>query len=369
MSSSLVPSLILAEKTELVKLRELPLKGKILVQIGQQVIADQIIAEAEMPGDLLVVKLVEQSGLDLDLVMRNLTLKEGEQVEKNQLIFQYKTFFGLFETNVLAPISGQIEFISQHNAHVGIRGSSKKLKLQAYLAGTVKNIIGEQQVEIVSQATFVQGIFGVGGERFGEIKILHPEMELELLASDIPSDSKDKILVSPNFPTWEALEAVKQSGAAGLILGSIDNQLLTKYLGYELGLPITGGEVLPFTLIITEGFGDLHMSDRYLEILGRLEGSSTAINGATQIRAGAVRPEIIVANTSLKNKRTAKITGLEIGAEVKVIRYPYFGMNGKIINLPVNPELIETGAMVRVAELELEDRRVITVPRTNIEII
>ncbi len=367
--SSLVPSLTLKEKTELVKRRELPLKGKILVQVGDEVTAEQIIAEAEMPGDLQIVKLVEQSGLDLDLVIQHLTLKEGDRVERNQLLFQYKTFFGLFQTSVFAPITGEIEFISQHNAHVGIRGVSKKLKLQAYLAGKVLSISGDQLIEIGSTATFVQGIFGVGGERFGEIIILNNQTSKELLASDISGDLKNKILISRAAPTWEALEAISKSGASGIILGSIDNTLLTKYLGYELGLPITGSEDLPFTLIITEGFGEIPMSERYLEIFKKLAGKNAAINGATQIRAGAVRPEIIVANTHLKSKAAPKFSGLEVGAMVKVIRYPYFGMNGKIIDLPVTPELIETGALVRVAELELENRRVVTVPRANLEVI
>jgi hypothetical protein len=37
---------------------------------------------------------------------------------------------------------------------------------------------------------------------------------------------------------------------------------LREYVGFDIGVAITGDEDLPLTLIITEGFGGMSLSDR-----------------------------------------------------------------------------------------------------------
>ena len=65
-------------------------------------------------------------------------------------------------------------------------------------------------------------------------------------------------------------------------------QELTSYLGYEIGVAITGHENVLFTCIITEGFGRINIANHTFALLKSLEGKIASINGATQIRAGVV---------------------------------------------------------------------------------
>ena len=65
-------------------------------------------------------------------------------------------------------------------------------------------------------------------------------------------------------------------------------------LGYDLGVAITGHEDIRPTLIITEGFGQIAMAGRTYELLAANAGRRASANGATQIRAGVLRPEIII---------------------------------------------------------------------------
>ncbi|RKZ00494.1 MAG: hypothetical protein DRQ04_06180, partial [Candidatus Hydrothermota bacterium] len=109
------------------------------------------------------------------------------------------------------------------------------------------------------------------------------------------------------------------------------------------------------------------------ELLVSLEGKKASINGATQIRAGVIRPEVIVPlgeDAEVKEERGEELKeGLIIGSQVRVIREPYFGMLGKVTALPPELKEIETEAKVRVLELELEDGRKVIIPRANVEII
>ena len=367
--SKLVPSLIVSSQLELTKNRNLPISGKSLVNIGDIVKSDTTIAEVELPGELYVLRLAEETDLDLEIIVKNFKLQVGEEVDRGQEVFVYQGFFGLIKANVSSPVKGKIEFFTEENCHLGIRAEPKLFQLSAYLAGEVIEA-SNQNFKIASKASLLQAVFGVGGEQRGELYALEVAPDEKLREKHLNSSSLEgKIIFGGTDPDIAALNFLKHSGINGLITGSISDKVLTEFLGYQLGLPITGEEDLPFTLIVVEGFGELAFGARHLELLQSLNGECAVINGATQIRAGAVRPEIIVANTPLKKDNYQLDASLEVGSLVKIIRHPYFGKIAKVHSLPEQPQLIETGGTARVAELLLEDQGIVTVPRVNLELI
>ena len=129
------------------------------------------------------------------------------------------------------------------------------------------------------------------------------------------------------------------------------------------------------TLIITEGFGELPMSPRALKLLSGLAGQRASINGATQVRAGAVRPEVIVslAGTGAAGQSSpgedSSQSILQKGSRVRIIRYPWFGKQGTVEDLPSQRIRLETGTLSRVAVVKLEDGDSITASRANLELI
>lgn len=141
--------------------------------------------------------------------------------------------------------------------------------------------------------------------------------------------------------------------------------------GYDIGVAITGHEPIPFTLIVTEGFGTISMAKRTFQLLKSLQGQVASINGATQIRAGVIRPEVIV---PLKNAVALQVSSaesglLDKGTPIRVIREPYFGILGTVTGLPSELTQVESETWVRVLNAKLADGRDVTVPRANVEII
>ncbi|SVC05158.1 uncharacterized protein METZ01_LOCUS258012, partial [marine metagenome] len=147
---------------------------------------------------------------------------------------------------------------------------------------------------------------------------------------------------------------------------------LEDILGYTLGVAITGSEDLGTSLIITEGYGRIPMGSRSFELLQQHNGKFTSVNGATQIRAGVIRPEIVVPLSgydyleSGSEKYTA--TGISPGSLVRVIRAPYFGDIGTVVSLPPELKQMESETMVRVAEVEIEGETLV-IPRANLEMV
>jgi hypothetical protein len=146
-----------------------------------------------------------------------------------------------------------------------------------------------------------------------------------------------------------------------------------RFLGYDIGVAITGHEAIPLTLILTEGFGTLAMADRTFRLLRSLEGRIASINGATQIRAGVIRPEVIVPHGSDSpgpaEETDAGAFDLVEGAPIRIIREPYFGELATVSALPPELQEIPTGAHVRVLRARLAGGEEVTVPRANVEIL
>lgn len=126
-------------------------------------------------------------------------------------------------------------------------------------------------------------------------------------------------------------------------------------------------------LWVTEGFGELKMSDRSFNLFKKLEGKQAAINGMTQIRAGVIRPEIIVPldfdSDSEEDADDLLSEGMTAGTPLRIIAEPYFGEIGELLNLPVQLQSVETGSLVRVLDVMLKNGKKVTVPRANVEII
>ncbi len=69
------------------------------------------------------------------------------------------------------------------------------------------------------------------------------------------------------------------------------------------------------------------------------------------------------------NPNTAITEGMVPGTPIRVIREPYFGLLGEVVDLPPELQIIETGAHVRILRAKLADGRTVTIPRANVEII
>jgi len=126
--------------------------------------------------------------------------------------------------------------------------------------------------------------------------------------------------------------------------------------------------------MVTEGFGTIDMAKRTFELFRSLQGKTASINGATQIRAGVIRPEVVVPlsdapTTIAKDDSDTESGQLTFGTPIRVIREPYFGILGSVTGLPEKLQKVESETMVRVLEAKLEDGRTVTVPRANVEIL
>lgn len=372
MAHAYTPGLRVTEHTVLQKLRRLPLPGRILVKVGDKVRATDIVAATELPGSVTTVNVAREMNCQPNEVPAVMVKRLGDAVEGGEILAETKSFFGVFHSYVRSPVPGTIESVSEITGQVLLRGKPTPVELEAYVDGTVEEIAGDEAISVRTSCALVQGIFGLGGETYGELKLASTAPDQPLEPAQITADCAGKVVVGGSYASLAALRKAIDVGARAVVVGGVRDSDVDELLGYHLGVAVTGHEKLGLTLVVTEGFGTIPMAHRCFGLLAAREGRPTSVSGATQIRAGVIRPEVIVAEPedSTRAEGQEHEAGLlNVGSPLRLIREPYFGRLATVAGLPEEPQQIETEAKVRVLVAKLDDGQEVVVPRANVELI
>ena len=252
-----------------------------------------------------------------------------------------------------------------------LRGQPVPVEVHAYVRGEVVEIFAREGVAVRTMATFVQGIFGIGGETHGLVKVVVSGPTDVLDEAQIKPEHKDCVIVGGSLVTAAALKRAIALKVRAIVVGGFDDKDLRDFLGHDLGVAITGSEDLGVTLVVTEGFGQINMADRTFQLLRSCEGREASVNGATQIRAGVIRPEVVIPVAEAMGKVPPQgredVKGLTIGSPIRVIRDPYFGNLGKVSALPPELKKLESESVARILEVEFANGSKATIPRANVE--
>jgi len=365
------PGLKVKRAMTVTKVRRLPILGEVYVKDGDKLNYDTIVARTQISGDPEIVKASLVLGVEPEDLPRYVTKKEGEKVSKDETIAAYNALFGLIKKRVPSPVDGTIESVSNVTGQIIIRGLPTPVDVKSYIPGKVVEVMPREGAVISTNAAFIQGIFGIGGEVHGKIRIAVDSLDQELTESLISSEDKGAIVVGGSMVTIEALRKCVEVGVSCVVVGGVRYKDITSFIGSEIGVAITGEEDIGVTMIVTEGFGKMGMSQHSFDLLKRFEGYMASVNGATQIRAGVLRPEIIIPHEESYEQASEDelALGMQPGTPVRIIRQPYFGAIGRVSSLPVELQRVESESYVRVLDVELGDGNVVTVPRANVEII
>jgi len=376
MGNAYTPGLKVSPRLTYRTRRILPIPGDVLVGLGDRLDCRDIVAQTFMPGDITPVNLANLLSMPPADVPECMLKKEGDTVQLGDVLAETKGIFGFFKTTLKSKYQGKIETISGVTGQMILRGEPIPVQVQAYLTGTVVEVLAGQGVIIENEVSMIQGIFGIGGEAFGPIKMAAKSHEQDLKPDMITPDMKGCVVVGGARIWNDAVKKAIDIGASAIVGGGIDDQDLKTILGYDLGVAITGGEKIGTTVVITEGFGDISMAERTFDLLRSREGDFASVNGATQIRAGVMRPEVVIPLTEVARDRLGtgdeanRETGLlELGRPVRIIRDPYFGLIGEVAGLPPEPHVLGSGSKARVLEVRLNNDESVVVPRANVELI
>lgn len=376
--------------------RRLPVPGEVLVKAGQRVEPSDIVAQSTLASEPVRVDIAADLDMSPAAASRRLLVSTGGHVDKGGILAQKA---GMGSRASRAPTTGIFTGYDPATGVGLITTPSEPVSVRAYLKGIVSDLIPYYGAIIETPATLIRGIFGIGGEQHGVLRVVAPSEDERLTRDQVDARVAYAIVLGGSEVTAEALRHMIELGARGLITGSIRASELASFLGmgdsadagintgaWRMGAATAEGNgwdfpppnpgisspVPPdFVLIVTEGFGSAPMARRTFELIAGYDGQEIAIDGTTRLRGGLARPEIIIplARTTAVHWLEEKGPQLVVGTSVRLLSPSYLGQVAQVVGLPVGPRAAQSGIVAPVADVQLPDGQKLRVPVVDIEVL
>src|ERR1035437_8467502 len=106
MAHAYTPGLKVMPCTMFRKRRLLPIPGKVVAQLDQQVEALDVVAQTELPGKVFSVNVANRLAVGPAEIGDFMVKKEGEAVKKGEIIAENKPLIKWFKTAIESPVDG-----------------------------------------------------------------------------------------------------------------------------------------------------------------------------------------------------------------------------------------------------------------------
>lgn len=367
------PGLAVVRRALLRRWRRLPAPAQVLVNEGDAVTPETVIARAERIGTLTPVNVARSLDVPPHEVPGAMLKQVGDHVEQDEEIARTAGFFGLLRSRCFSPVPGRLASVSERTGQVLIAGDADPLEVRAFIGGTVVTVERARGALIEGVGSLVQGVVGVGPEVVGPLVAVVGRCESALTAAMIGPELAGAVLIGGGRVDAAALRRAADVQVAAVITGGIEDDELTAFLGRELTLAVTGEETIAPTVVVTGGFGPVAMERSTFELLTGHAGQPASVSGRTRVRVGAVRPEIVIAEAEPAPAQALRLGAeralLAVGRRVRLVGAEDLGRSGTIVGLPAKPSHFPGGGHYAAVEVRLENGGRVTVPRPNVELI
>jgi hypothetical protein len=233
--------------------------------------------------------------------------------------------------------------------------------LLAGLAGRVVEIAPGRHIALEGVATLAQGIVGVGGPVVGPLATL-PRGE-SLAVVPIP---RGAIVLFPLQAPLTLLQRALAGGAIGVIAASASAREFEAFIRTDVTAELDGlattNSFPAFTVMLTEGFGNLAMQPQLYQTLSQRVNDTVLLTGTTNprrnVRAEVLLPQPLGTPTVPMPLDSAIVPG----AWVTVASGQLRGARGQVAYLFSRPQSIEQGMLFPCANVRLEDGSSVVVP-------
>jgi len=349
----LAPVVHILPLTRIRRERLLPVPGKVLVRKGQKVATTDIIAEARLNPEHLLLNIARGLGLPEEKADTYLQCKTGMKVAQGDVLAGP---VGITKRVVRAPKDGKV--IVAGGGQILLELDSPPFELLAGLPGTVEHLIEERGAAIETTGSLIQGVWGNGRLDFGLMYVLMRSPDDVLTSDRLDVSMRGSIILGGYCKDAEVLKNAAGLPIRALILASMEPSLL----------PLA--ERLRFPILVVEGFGKRPMNSAAYNLLTTNERREVAVNAQPWDAFNGARPEIVIPLPANVEPPLPPDTGtFSAGQQVRLVRLPYQGGIGTILEIRPGVSPMPSGITVSAAEVQLESGEKVLVPLANLEVI
>ena len=264
------------------------MSGRVLARRGQLVSPIDVVAEAVLNPEHMLLDIARGLGMSAKQADRLLQCKAGDEVGEGDILAGR---LGIGRRVVRAPYPGRVMVAGEGQVLLQLDGQPQELR--AGYPGLVVDLIGERGVIIETTGALIQGVWGNGRINYGllSIQALTPmpcwQPSSWMSACAVQSSSAASALTSG------ALLAAEDLPVRGMILASMDSALVP--LALRLSYPV----------VLIEGFGHLPLIPRLSSCWLPASGVRPRYNAEPWNRLAGTRPEIVLAAPSPTARTTS----------------------------------------------------------------
>lgn len=356
--------------------RSLPQPGWMLVEVGSHVQVGDTLARTSLPQVAAAVDVASRLKVAPQKAFDSLSKPPGTKMQRGEAFASTR---GLFRHQTCqAPIDGTFSSFDRKTGFAHFISDPQEYSLVSRLPGVVASIERSQSITLELAGTRLFGIFGIGGEQSGPLRVVSSDGDI---APDmLDEDCAGSILLGRSGISADALMRAAILGARGIIVGSISSHDLQTFLGLtpaqlqtvhvrEWRFPaLPPGNMPTLAIVVTEAIGMASMPSSKFELLAGLDGDELVINGVTCLRQGLMRPEIIYPEMRAEPAR-ARTEHWEQGRPLVWLNTaPFLGLEGNALSVYYKPQQLAAGNTAQSAAVELTDGRTVVVPLVDMEL-
>ena len=333
--------------------RILPVSGKVLVRRGQKVGANDVIAEAKVNPEHLLLNIARGLGLNEDESDKYLQCKAGMQVAQGDVLAGP---VGFTKRVVRTPKNGRV--IVAGGGQVLLEMDTAPLEVKAGLPGIVSSLIEEHGAVIEAAGALIQGVWGNGAIDSGMMNNLLQSAEDELTTDHLDVSQRGSIILGGYCGNADVLKTAASLPLRGLILSSMHPSLTP--LADRMRLPV----------IVIEGFGRRALNSVAYQLLTTNDRRDVAINAQRWDRGEGTRPEIVIPlPVTVEPDLPPDTDTFHAGQQVRAVNSPHPGKLAKIITVLPGSTTLPSGVNAPAAEVQFENGEKSTLPLANLEVL
>lgn len=338
--------------TRIRRARMLANPGKVLVRVGQEVNAIDVVAEAPPRQNHLLLDVPAALGIPRSQFSKTLiSRKVGEKLVEGDVIAETGSFL---KRVVRAPSESVVLMIM--NGVVLLELQEMPVQMQAGFSGTVVEVIPDRGVILEATGALVQGIWGNGKINMGGLVNLANSASGALNADRLELSLRGAVGMAGHCRDADALRAAAELPLHGLILGSMTADLVET--ARQIDMP----------LVLLEGFGNIPINRRAYKILADNEKRDICVNAAPLDHYQDERPELLIPLPATA-EFPPETDQFRFGQTVRVLCAPHQSATGTIEEINFEPVLLANGLRTKVATIRLENNEKVSIPFTNLEVI
>ncbi|MCC7207329.1 MAG: hypothetical protein IT323_08485 [Anaerolineae bacterium] len=344
----------------LIRERRLPPNAIGEVRISQyaDVEPNTEVLRGAIPGEFILIDALKPLRLKQaeDITPDMLRVQAGEVVDTDTPILTIGS--GRRARSVFSPVPAI--FARLDGGQVILQVDPMPVSVLALTPGRVTAIKGENAVVIETTGALVQGAWGNGKSAFATLT-LEPAGGIETLEGDslLQEQARTAVVMrgpirGPNVFAIAAAQSIQ-----ALIAPSMSSGL--REIALRQTIPV----------ILTEGFGELEMSEIVYNLLRGNMGRTVAVDAVEPSRWTGDRPEIVIPIGSGGGRPPAPVKDqpLAEGALVRIARAPRAGVAGRVVRLVEAPRTVENGLRLVGAEVQISPEQTVFVPLANVELL